>query len=534
MILMSESIDIAGNTYSQAMPGIYKEFERTNDAEIFERLIFDIILKKNGEDRELIEYISSLDKHKQRMAGLTLIDGNNVLWAKMNAFVKGCANKQEHNKDVLKIMSKFIKDGEAEIKQFGEVMTPIRVVRRMLDKLPKSVWSNPHLKWLDPCNGAGTFPHVIIYRLMVGLAEWEPDIEKRYRHIVENMIYTCELQSRNVFLWLVGVDPKDEYTTNSYWGSFTDAGFDYHMKNVWKVSKFDIIVGNPPYQRPNSKTHKLWVDFLEKCRTMCDMLCFINPTLMCDGLSNRITATRKGILPFLAEIDFSESSVFHEKGIGESVCLYLLDMNRTPGPAKVIREDGSSEISQFEDIIYKDGRERIKFSILEKVSKGTSLQFFSDIRNTDGAAAPNSLIARGIASATEDDIFKYKLHHSASNTLYSKEKMSHGKLKLVFNYSGGYYDPAAPERYMFITEGIAGKQVESVLIESKEEGEKLRSAYSKKIFRYFIAKEKTGGFNTGIFKLPKLDMSIDWTDQLLYDRFGLTAEEIAAVEEFIK
>jgi len=101
MILMSESIDIAGNTYSQAMPGIYKEFERTNDAEIFERLIFDIILKKNGEDRELIEYISSLDKHKQRMAGLTLIDGNNVLWAKMNAFVKGCANKQEHNKDVL-------------------------------------------------------------------------------------------------------------------------------------------------------------------------------------------------------------------------------------------------------------------------------------------------------------------------------------------------------------------------------------------------------------------------------------------------
>ena len=89
------------------------------------------------------------------------------------------------------------------------------------------------------------------------------DTEIRYKHIVENMIYTCELQSRNVFLWLCGVDPKDEYTTNSYWGSFLDDGFDFHMKNVWDVDKFDIIIGNPPYQDNNKnggiqpKKHKL-------------------------------------------------------------------------------------------------------------------------------------------------------------------------------------------------------------------------------------------------------------------------------------
>ena len=84
------------------------------------------------------------------------------------------------------------------------------------------------MKWLDPANGAGTFPLVVIYKLMKGLSEWEPNIEKRYKHIVENMIYTCELQSRNVFLWLCGVDPKDKYITNTYWGSFLDKDFDFH------------------------------------------------------------------------------------------------------------------------------------------------------------------------------------------------------------------------------------------------------------------------------------------------------------------
>jgi 23S rRNA G2445 N2-methylase RlmL len=27
-----------------------------------------------------------------------------------------------------------------------------------------------------------------------------------------------------------------------------EEGFDYHMKNVWDVDKFDVVIGNPPYQ----------------------------------------------------------------------------------------------------------------------------------------------------------------------------------------------------------------------------------------------------------------------------------------------
>ena len=196
----------------------------------------------------------------------------------MNAYVNECSDKFEHVKDVVRIINQFVKDGEVEKKKFGEVMTPISLVKEMLDTLPKEVWSNPNLKWLDPANGAGTFPFVVIYKLMNGLKDWEPDVEKRYKHIVEKMIYVCELQSRNVFLWLCGVDPKDEYTTNTYWGSFLDEGFDKHMKEVWGVEKFDIVVGNPPYNTGTSGGNggrDLWDKFLIKSETIISKLGYL-------------------------------------------------------------------------------------------------------------------------------------------------------------------------------------------------------------------------------------------------------------------
>lgn len=202
MLEISKSTNNIGSTFSSANANIYNQFKKNQDGEVFERVVFDLMLNKYSDDADLSDYILSLPNDKQRMALLSLIDGDSALWSKMNSYINECSDKFEHIKDVIKIMAKFVKDGEVERKKFGEVMTPISLVREMLNTLPKEVWSNPDLKWLDPCNGAGTFPYVVIYMLMNGLSEWEPDTEKRYKHIVENMIYTCELQSRNVFLWL--------------------------------------------------------------------------------------------------------------------------------------------------------------------------------------------------------------------------------------------------------------------------------------------------------------------------------------------
>ena len=76
------------------------------------------------------------------------------------------------------------------------------------------MWNNPNLKWGDFCNGVGNFMVIIIKRLMKGLETWEPDENKRYKHIIENMIYVAEFQIKNMFVWMVSVDPKNEYKLN--------------------------------------------------------------------------------------------------------------------------------------------------------------------------------------------------------------------------------------------------------------------------------------------------------------------------------
>jgi hypothetical protein len=155
---------------------------------------------------------------------------------------------------------------KTKVKEFGEVITPITLVEEMLDTLPYDVWSNPNLKWLDPCNGFGTFFSVVIERLMKSLESFQPNEKLRYKHIVENMIYACELQAKNLFLYLYAFDPKNEYAMNVYCGSYLDEGFDKQME-FWGIEKFDVIVMNPPYQKlkeGNKKSQALWNKFVIK------------------------------------------------------------------------------------------------------------------------------------------------------------------------------------------------------------------------------------------------------------------------------
>ena len=61
----------------------------------------------------------------------------------------------------------------------SEVFTPLSVVEEILHKLPKKIWKDHSLKWLDPATGIGNFPIMIYFRLMDGLKKWQPNEEKR-------------------------------------------------------------------------------------------------------------------------------------------------------------------------------------------------------------------------------------------------------------------------------------------------------------------------------------------------------------------
>ncbi len=70
-----------------------------------------------------------------------------------------------------------------------EVPTPPKLARAMLDLLPDEVWSNPDYKWLDPFCKSGIFLREAAARLLEGLSETIPDFEDRRDHIYRNMLY---------------------------------------------------------------------------------------------------------------------------------------------------------------------------------------------------------------------------------------------------------------------------------------------------------------------------------------------------------
>lgn len=254
-----------------------KELKNLYESLIDQIVIDGIIDNYKGDDKdELIKlFAKDVPLEKRRMVALAAIEEHNkenrklhsALYRKIKENQNDNYSRMAYVKTIVRMLREYVKVGKEEVKTHGEVFTPIELVEQMLDTLPMEVWSNPNLKWLDPCNGVGIFPAVIVERLMKGLSKVIPDQKKRYQHIVENMLHVCELQHKNLFLHLCAFDPKDIYAMNVYCGSYLDEGFDKHAEEVWGVEKFDIIVANPPYQEQkigNKKTQPLWDKFVIK------------------------------------------------------------------------------------------------------------------------------------------------------------------------------------------------------------------------------------------------------------------------------
>ena len=128
---------------------------------------------------------------------------------------------------------------DAEKNEFGEVFTPTALIEEMLDKLPKEVWKNKDYKWLDPANGIGNYPMVAYRRLMEGLKDEIKDNKKRSEHIIKNMLYMFEINPKNV-----GVSRKIfGHDANIFCNDFLKSD----IEKICGVKKFDVIMGNPPY-----------------------------------------------------------------------------------------------------------------------------------------------------------------------------------------------------------------------------------------------------------------------------------------------
>ena len=167
--------------------------------------------------------------------------------------------------------------------QLGELFTPPHLVGEMLDTLPVEIFRNSSYRWLDPGCGKGQFSRQILSRLDCALrTEFKNDTERR-QHIVKNMLHMVE------------INLEHEVSIRKEFGSDCNL----HVQDFLGINlgeeKFDVVVGNPPYNfnglkkvPTNNKLEKKadgitpWVEFVQKAITLLKpggYLLFIVPAL---------------------------------------------------------------------------------------------------------------------------------------------------------------------------------------------------------------------------------------------------------------
>lgn len=151
--------------------------------------------------------------------------------------------------------------------QYGEVNTPFSLIQEILNMIPEKEYKDPTKKWLDPACGCGYFTMVLFNKLMNGLRYNIRNREKRKKHIIENMIYMCEINQENI-IHLTSLFGENANIIQEDFLSTT--------KETYGDNLFDFIIGNPPYNGnglkkvpTNSKSSKkkdgktLWTEFVK-------------------------------------------------------------------------------------------------------------------------------------------------------------------------------------------------------------------------------------------------------------------------------
>ena len=149
--------------------------------------------------------------------------------------------------------------------KYGEVNTPVYFVERMFELLPREIFKNKNLKWLDIGCGNGVFSIFLFHILMKSLQSVIPNIDERKSHIIEKMIHMVE------------INEIYELDLIAFFGSKANIYIKNYITITNEIPAMDVIIGNPPFncnsikkvptnhvknKRNDGKT--IWVEFIRK------------------------------------------------------------------------------------------------------------------------------------------------------------------------------------------------------------------------------------------------------------------------------
>jgi site-specific DNA-methyltransferase (adenine-specific) len=481
------------------------------------------------------------------------------------------------------------------------VPTPPLLARALLDILPAEVWSNPEFKWLDPATKSGSILREAARRLMIGLADWEPDPAKRADHILRNMLYGCsitqvhgEMTRRSVY---VSRDATSDYSLVHFdepEGNlpFVQAEHDYPVNKQGQASgpcrvcgapahlergdarenyayafiheeypteemhhmKFDVIVGNPPYQLGTegfgATASTIYHRFVEHAIAL-------EPKYVAMIIPSRWFAGGKGLDDFRERMikDRRLRSIvdnpklfdcFPGVEIKGGVNYFLWDRDHDGDCEFSTRVDGVIVSTMTRDLREGNGvlvRDNKAMSIIHKVTAKAekSIEELSTVTKPFGLTMrsnyPGSMpepfdgavpliYASHVGYSRTDQIQRNHQWINRWKVLLPMAGDGHGR---EVSYVIGEPIALAPGSACTQTYLIAG------MFDSAQETENYAYYLTTKFVRFLILQRKvTQHVTPDRFRfVPLLDMKRRWTDADLYEHFGLTEDEAAYIEATI-
>lgn len=311
--------------------------------------------------------------------------------------------------------------------QFGEVFTPRELVDEILDQLPID-WSDTSLTFYDPAAGEGQFPIEVVQRLFDAQTQIENE-EERLNNILNNQIFLNELQEDNAEIC-------SKFFPNVTIGDALD-----------KYEKYDITIGNPPYQNSSSKTqtNKLWYKFIEHCFAQTrQYLAFITPDPWTHPISSKSKYKRLFREKQLLYADIGRCAR-HFPGIGSSFTWFLLKNAPPTEPTTLVT---SYKEMQVNFVNWPWIPNRIDDETLHALVN--TLWGDNEKINYIGSQLPKKYHSKG-----QTEVFKYPFCLSTSTISWREEKCTyHDKPKVMFPYLASHTKPILDEGTMGATHGV--------------------------------------------------------------------------------
>lgn len=291
--------------------------------------------------------------------------------------------------------------------KYGEIFTPFHLIEKMFDLLPPAVFSNPALKWLDPCAGKGAFGIILYRRLFKNLSTEIKDPKKRHHHIIKNMIFMIEINPTHI-----------SYLYSLFGEKLNIINDDYliHAK-----LNFDIIIGNPPFnvdglikpptKKNTNKKHDgraIWRDFVINSINNLNkngILLMITPSIWMkrdDKLFEFIQ--NSGHLNKIHTLTNTETNKIFNKQAQTPTCYFVLEKN--------IREstnDDKNNVFIWDNINSNYYHYLLNLSLpLKNISIVSKIYSYTKKHYTIPAFKTNMPLKRTLLSSIETPSFPYK------------------------------------------------------------------------------------------------------------------------------